>query len=117
MEKKSILFCALIIAILFCLAGTVSATEDDPDQIDEQSIITIRFTIGAQGMGTVQCGNCSTAAGCTNVWIGAGTSIRCIATPASTAQFTHWTANGNYAGDTPEIRFGTRGAVLIGHFQ
>jgi hypothetical protein len=107
---------AFVLIFLFCLCE-ISFANEDADEMNEQGVITIRFTIGAQGMGFVKCGNCSTAAGCTNVWIGAGTKIKCIATSASTSTFTHWTANGNYAGDKPEILFGNRGATLIGHFQ
>lgn len=76
----------------------------------------IRFTIGTHGLGTVQCGSCSTATGCEGVWIKAGTSIACKATPAPNYKFLHWTANGNFAGDKPVIHFGQKGATLQGHF-
>lgn len=67
-------------------------------------------------MGIVKCGTCSTAAGCESLWIDAGTSIQCTATPAPGNKFLNWTANGNYTSDKPSIKFGTKGAKLVGHF-
>ncbi|MCP4577014.1 MAG: hypothetical protein GY846_12100 [Deltaproteobacteria bacterium] len=88
--------------------GTYSYSDERP--------IWIRFFIGTEGMGIVKCDGCSTAEGCSSLWIPAGSTASCQATPASAYKFSHWTANGNYAGDNPTIRFGKRGATLKGHF-
>lgn len=79
--------------------------------------VWIRFFIGTDGMGVVKCGGCSTAAGCNSLWIPAGSFASCQASPPPAHKFLYWTANGNYAGDNPKIRFGTKGAILKGHFS
>lgn len=103
--------------ILLCLfIGNVFILHNDDALAQEERPAMIRFTIGTHGLGTVQCGSCSTATGCEGVWIKAGTSIACQATPAPNYKFLHWTANGNFAGDKPVIHFGQKGATLQGHF-
>lgn len=77
----------------------------------------IRFYIGTDGMGFVNCDGCSTAVGCNSLWILAGSLASCQAYPASAHKFLYWTVNGNYAGDKPMMRFGTKGAILKGHFS
>ena len=89
--------------------GTYTYSDERP--------IWIRFFIGTEGMGIVKCDGCSTAAGCNSLWIPLGSPASCQASPASAYKFSHWTANGNYAGDQPTIRFGKRGATLKGHFS
>ncbi|MBW1780509.1 MAG: hypothetical protein JRL30_07185 [Deltaproteobacteria bacterium] len=88
--------------------GTYSYSDERP--------VWIRFFIGTDGMGMVKCNACSTAAGCNSLWILLGDLASCRATPAPSHKFSYWTANGNYAGNNPSIRFGTKGATLKGHF-
>lgn len=76
----------------------------------------VRFFIGTDGMGVVKCNGCSTAGGCTSLWISGGSSASCKASPAPGNKFLYWTASGNYAGENPSIRFGKKGAILKGHF-
>jgi hypothetical protein len=80
-------------------------------------VIFVRYTLGTAGMGIAQCGTCNTAAGCKSVWCRVGPSVSCRATPAKGWKFTYWSANGNFAGDKPSIRFCRKGADLRAQFE
>ncbi len=108
--------------VLLLALPLVALAADDPNEKQESDgkggrIIFVRFSLGTAGMGIAQCGTCSTAAGCKSAWCKVGTSLSCRATPASSWKFTHWTANGNFAGDKPQIGFCRKGADLKAHFK
>ncbi len=118
MARKMVLVLALV-AVALCLAGAAWAAQGgDPDEKPGQEgrPAWVRFFIGTEGMGVVQCNTCSTAGGCESLWIEVGYPAHCKATPAAGYKFLHWTANGNFAGDKPEKKFGSKGAKLVGHF-
>lgn len=56
------------------------------------------FNIAAAGQGYVKCLKCSTANGCTTVVYRKGATVNCKAYGHNT-KFSHWTINGNFAGD------------------
>ncbi len=100
--------------------GVYSSCEwtDDGECFDDRAgVIAERFRIGAQGMGWVSCCGCSTRSGCTYAVYTPGTKCRCVATPASSATFSHWTANGNFASDQEVFSYASRGSLLQGHFR
>jgi len=115
--KLAVLGAVLLLALpLAALAG------DDPFEKKEADkagghVIFVRFLLGTEGMGIAQCGSCNTAAGCKSAWCQAGSALSCKATPAAGWKFTHWSANGNFAGDKPQISFCRKGADLKAHFS
>jgi len=114
--KRFMIAAVAVLATVALLAPAVMADENEKPG-EEGRPVWVRFFIGAQGMGVVQCNSCSTAAGCNALWISLGSPASCKATPAPGHKFTHWTANGQYAGTDNPRRFGKKGATLKGVFD
>jgi len=113
----------MVWGLAFMLALPLAAMAgDDPNEKQETDkggarFIIVRFMVGTEGMGVVQCGDCNTAGGCQSVWCQVGKVFTCKAMPAPGWKFTHWTANGNFAGDKPTKMFCRKGAELMAHFE
>lgn len=112
--------CACIIALLLLLGLTPAWAGDDPKPDSQaggsERPVWIRFSIGADGMGVVNCNTCYTSSGCEVIQVKQGEFVACHAKPAPGYKFTHWTVNGNYHDNKPDTSFGTMGARLVGHF-
>lgn len=120
MPRKLILILSLIISAL-CLAGAAWAADNpgaDPNEKpgEQGRPAWVRFFIGTEGMG-VATGRVAhldpqalAAAGGV-----AGVAID-HAKPAPGYKFSHWTSNGNFTSNKPDITFGAKGAKLVGHF-
>lgn len=76
-----------------------------------------RMFVNAQGMGYIQCGACRTDQGCTAFNTNLGNIARCEAFPAPGNTFSHWTADGQYAGTEKVKFFGKVGLRITGNFK
>lgn len=120
MPRKLILILALVVSVL-CLVGAAWAADNpgaDPNEKpgEQGRPAWVRFFIGTDGMGVVNCNTCYTSGGCESLWIQVGYPASCHAKPAPGYKFSHWTSNGNFTSNKPNITFGGKGAKLVGHF-
>jgi hypothetical protein len=118
MRAKKVWVLAMVLVLALPL---IALAADDPKEKKEavkggDHRGTVSFTLGTEGMGIARCGNCSTDKGCTVVWCKVGTTVSCSARPAAGWKFSHWTANGNFAGKKHAISFCHKGSTLIAHF-
>ncbi len=77
---------------------------------------SVRFFTAVEGSGEVQCGDCTTADGCSEAWAQAGKPAICTATPGDGARFLHWSEGGKFISDEGVVEFATKGATLKAHF-
>jgi hypothetical protein len=78
-----------------------SKTEDSG--VGNGPIMSVRIFLEAQGFGSFKGQGFDTAKGDSTAWVLAAQPLSLLATPASGWRFSHWTLNGNFAGDKPSI--------------
>lgn len=119
MRVSKVLVLAMVLLFALPLAALAAGDANEKKEPDGKGghIIFVRYSLGTTGMGVAQCGTCSTAGGCKSVWCQVGKPMPCKATPAKGYKFTHWSANGNFAGDKPTKSFCRKGADLKAHFK